>query len=96
MGKITNQVKEAIFKGQKIYLLPSLTALRNFSSQSLYHMKLDALNLLYKVFTIALGPQLSKLMEVTSGLKTFLSIWKSCRLGEKLKKKKIEGKSLKL
>lgn len=88
MGKITSQVKEAFFKGQKIYLLPSLTAPRNFSSQFLYHMKLDALNVLYKVFTIALGPQLSKLMEVTSGLKTFLSIWTSCSLrGKKLKKK---------
>lgn len=86
MGKITNQVKEAFFNGQKSYLLLSLTAPRNLSSQS--KKNLDALNLLYKIFTIALGFQLSKLMEVTSGLKTFLSIWKSCSLRKKNWKKK--------
>lgn len=89
MDKITNQVKEAFFfKGQKSYLILSLTALRKFSSQILYYMKLDALNLYYKIFTIALGPQLSKLMEVTFGFKTFLSIWKSCSLRKKTWKKK--------
>lgn len=64
MGEITNQVKEAfspMVRKATYYLL--LTAQRNSSSQSLYHMKLDALNLFYKIFTIALDPQLSKLME---------------------------------
>lgn len=72
MDKITNRVKGAFFpKARKSYLLLSLTAPRKFSSQFLCYMKLDALNLYYKIFTIALGPQLSKLMEATSGLKTF-------------------------
>lgn len=90
MDKITNRVKGAFFpKARKSYLLLSLTAPRKFSSQFLCYMKLDALNLYYKIFTIALGPQLSKLMEATSGLKTFFfSIWKSCSLRKKIWKKK--------
>lgn len=51
--------------------------LRNPSNQSMCHIKLDALNLVYKIL-IALDQQLSKLMKAASDLETFLSIWKYC------------------
>lgn len=83
MGEITSQVKEAFFNDQKSHLPPSLTPPhRNPSHQSMYSMKLDALNLFYKISIITLAQQLSKLMKVTSNSEeAFLFVGKYCNQG---------------